>query len=49
MIEYGIASENLRKLISKDGSGATSGDTTKVSEKLMFDIFRTIRSNTWKL
>ena len=41
MIQYGIASENLRKLISKDDSGATSGDTTKVSEKLMFDIYGT--------
>ena len=39
MIEYGIGSQNLRKLISEDDSGATSGDTTKVSEKLMFDIF----------
>ena len=39
MIEYDIGSQNLRKLISKDDSGATSGDTTKVSEKLMFDIF----------
>ena len=25
MIEYGIGSENLRKLISKDDSGASSG------------------------
>ena len=33
MIEYGIASENLTKFISKDDSGATSGDATKVSEK----------------
>ena len=41
MIEYGIGSENLRKLISKDDSGATSGDATKVSEKLMFDIYGT--------
>ena len=39
MIEYGIASENVRKLISKDDSGATSGDATKVSEKLMYDIY----------
>ena len=29
MIEYGIGSTNLRKLISKDDSGATSGDATK--------------------
>ena len=41
MIEYGIASENLRKLISKDNSGVTSGNTAKVSEKLMFDAFGT--------
>ena len=41
MIEYGIGSQNLRKLISKDDSGATSGDATKVSEKLMYDIFGT--------
>ena len=31
MIEYGIGSQNLRKLISKDDSGATSDDATKVS------------------
>ena len=41
MIEYGIGSQNLRKLVSKDDSGATSGDTRKVSEKLLFDIFGT--------
>ena len=41
MIEYGIVSENQRKLISKDDSGATSGDATKVSEKLLLDIFGT--------
>ena len=41
MIQYDIASENLRKLISKDDSGTTSGDTTKVSEKLMYDIYDT--------
>ena len=34
MIEYGIAGENLRKLISKDDSGATSGSTEKVSDML---------------
>ena len=37
MIEYGIANENLRKLISKDDSGASSGDSQKVSDKLMFE------------
>ena len=41
MIEYSITSKNLRKLISKDNLGATSGDATKVSEKLMFDTFGT--------
>ena len=41
MIEYDIGSQNLRKLIRKDDSGATSGDATKVSEKLLFDIFGT--------
>ena len=41
MIEYGIGNENLRKLISKDNSGASSGSTQKVSDKLMFDIYET--------
>ena len=41
MIQYGIGNENVRKLISKDSSGATSGTTQKVSDKLMFDIFGT--------
>ena len=41
VVEYGIGSENLRKLISKDDSGATSGNETKVSEKLLFDIYGT--------
>ena len=35
MVEYGIASENLRKLISKDDSGASSGNTSKVSDALI--------------
>ena len=30
MVEYGIADENLRKLISKDDSGAKTGSTQKV-------------------
>lgn len=37
-VEYGIANENLRKLVSKDDSGANSGDTQKVSDGLMFSI-----------
>ena len=41
MIEYGIANVNLRKLISKDDSGAASGSVQKVSDKLMFDIYGT--------
>ena len=32
MFEYGIARENLRKLISKNDSGATSGDAEKVAD-----------------
>ena len=39
MIEYGIADENLRKLISKDNSGAESGNTQKVSDALMLSIY----------
>ena len=41
MIEYGIGNENVRKLISKDDSGAASENTQNVSDKLMFDIFGT--------
>ena len=41
MIEYGIGNENVRKLISKDDSGATSGNTQKESDERMFDIFGT--------
>ena len=41
LIEYGIANENLRKLISKDDSGATSGDAEKVSDGLMFNVLGT--------
>ena len=41
MIEYGIGNENMRKLISKDDSAASSGNTQKTSDKLMFDIFGT--------
>ena len=28
IVQYGVANENLRKLISKDYSGTSSGDTT---------------------
>ena len=38
MVEYGIAGENLRKLISKDDSGASSGNTSKASDGLMFTV-----------
>ena len=41
MVEYGVGSTNLRKLISKDDSGACSGKAAKVSEKLMCDVFGT--------
>ena len=41
LIEYGIANENLRKLISKDDSGATSGSVEKVSDGLMFSVLGT--------
>ena len=34
-IEYGIAGENLRKLISKDDSGSSSSDVAKMSDALM--------------
>ena len=38
MVEYGIVGENLRKLISKDDSGASSGNTSKVSDVLMYSV-----------
>ena len=41
MIEYGVAGLNLRKLISKDDSGASSGDEEKVSDALMFKVHGT--------
>ena len=41
MVEYGIANENLRKLISKDDTGASSGDDNKVSDALMFAVHGT--------
>ena len=41
LIEYGIGSENLRKMISKDDSAAASGDAGKVSDALMFSIHST--------
>ena len=41
MIEYGIAGENLRKLISKDDTGAKTGNTSKVSDALMFSVHGT--------
>ena len=39
MIEYGIDSENWRMLTSQEYSGATSGSTEKVQDRLMSDIF----------
>lgn len=41
MIEYGLGSENWRKLTSKNDSGATSDLTDKVQDKLMYDMFGT--------
>ena len=41
MVEYGIANENLRKLIPKDDTGASSGDDDKVSDALMFAVHGT--------
>ena len=41
MIEYVIDTENWWKLTSKHDSGANSGSTEKVQDKLMFDIFTT--------
>jgi hypothetical protein len=41
MIECGLAYENLRKLISKDDSSTTTGDSTKVSDALMFSVYGT--------
>ena len=40
-VEYGICNENLRKLISKDDSGANSGDAQKVSDGLMYTVHGT--------
>ena len=39
MVEYGIAGENLRKLISKDDSGAKSGNAQKESDALLLSIY----------
>lgn len=41
MVEYGMCSENLRKLVSKDDSAATSGDAGKVSDALLFSVIDT--------
>ena len=39
MVQCGIATENLRKLISKDDSGTSSGDAQKVSDALMYSVY----------
>ena len=44
MVEYGIGRQNLRKLISKDDSEASSGNANKVADKLMYDIYGTKQS-----
>ena len=41
MVEYGIAGENLRKLISKDDLGASSGNASKVSDALTYSVHGT--------
>lgn len=41
LIEYGIGTQNLRKLTSKNDSGTSSGDTAKVRDALMFKVFGT--------
>ena len=38
MMEYGVCNENLRKMISKDDTAASSGDSGKVSDALMFSV-----------
>ena len=38
-VEYGLANQNLRKLMSGDDSGATTGDSQKVSDALMYNVF----------
>ena len=37
-LEYVIVRENLRKLISKDGSAAYLGDAQKISDGLMYSV-----------
>ena len=43
LIEYGIGSENMRKLICKDDSGATTGDSEKVSDGLIYSVLGSIQ------
>lgn len=42
-VQYGIANETLRKPISKDNSGANSGDAQNVCDGLMFSIHGTLQ------
>ena len=44
MVEYGVAGENFRKLISKDDPGTSTGNTCKVSNGLMFTVHGTKQS-----
>ncbi len=39
MVEYGIGSKNLRKLLSGDDSGLEVGDAGKVSDALIHSIY----------
>ena len=36
---YGVANQNLRKLVSSDDSGASSGDTQKASDALLYSVY----------
>ena len=38
-LDEGIGSENYRKLLSGDDTGAKTGDTTKVNEATMADLY----------
>ena len=39
MIEYGISNENIRKLISGDDTGASSGNDQKANDALLYGVY----------
>ena len=39
MVEYGISSQNHRKLVSNDDTGTTTGDAQKVSDALAYSVY----------